>query len=160
MLKRAVLMLLMLQLTVVPGCSKGPPPIEKKPTSPVSGVLHIDGKPTASVQLYLHPADNAPSDQSTPFTASPSAVTDDAGKFAFGTYDSGDGLPEGSYVISSYWDGGVVQPLIRDNDDPPKLPAGAEKFNRQYGSPAASKIKFTVEPGKPVDLGVLDLKSK
>jgi len=161
MIRRLVPGLILCQLALICGCKgDAPPPVEKKPVFPVSGIVHIDGKPVANVNLFLSPQDAAPSDQTTIYTASANAVTDEAGKFSFGTYAAGDGLPVGNYVISFYWDGGVVIPMIRDNDDPPKLTPAADSFNRKYGTPANSKQQFTVEDGKPVDLGVLDLKSR
>lgn len=154
---RLVVCLVLMPLTSLLGCSGGPPPIEKKPTTPVVGVIHIDGKPVESVQIFLHDADNPPSDQSTPFTGSAAATTDAAGKFVFATYEAGDGLPEGSYVISFFWDAGVPMPFMRDNDDPPVLSPEADSFNSKYGNPSGSNFRFTVEKDKPVDLGILEL---
>jgi hypothetical protein len=161
MIRRLVSGLILCQLALICGCKgDAPPAVEKKPVFPVTGVINIDGKPTANVHVFLNPQESAPSDQSTIYTSSAKVVTDEAGKFAFGTYGPGDGLPVGNYVMSFYWEGGVVVPMIRDNDDPPKLNAAADSFNRKYGTPSTSKQQFTVEDGKPVDLGVLDLKSR
>ncbi len=157
MSRRSVVCVVLMQLSLIMGCNGGPPPIEKKPTSPVGGVIHVDGKPMASVQIYLHNADNPPSEQSTPFTGSAAATTDAAGKFVFATYEAGDGLPEGSYVLSFFWDAGAALPLMRDNDDPPALNPEADSFNSKYGNPSGSNFRFTVEKDKPVDLGILEL---
>jgi hypothetical protein len=163
MIRRLVPGLILCQLALIIGCKgDAPPPVEKKPVFPVSGIVHIDGKPVANVNVFLNPQESAPSDQSTIYTASAKAVTDEAGKFVFGTYAPGDGLPVGNYVMSFYWEGGLqISPIaVRDTDDPPKLNAAADSFNRKYGTPSTSKQQFTVEDGKPVDLGVLDLKSR
>jgi len=37
---------------------------------------------------------------------------------------------------------------------------GPDKLNKRYTNPEKSEIKFTVEPGKPVDLGVIELTTK
>ena len=165
MIRRSALVLLLLQCALVSGCFSGnsdpPMPKDAKPTYPVSGILHIDGKPTEGVNLFVNTAaTNLSVDQSTPIMHAAAGITDTEGKFSFSTYYANDGLPEGSYVISFYWADGVVPILIGNYDEPPTLGAAANKFNEKYGVPATSEIKFTVEKDKPLDLGVLDLKTK
>ena len=41
-----------------------------------------------------------------------------------------------------------------------KLAAPEKNFNDKYGNLSKSTVKMTVEEGKPVDLGVIELKSK
>lgn len=162
MSRRLVLSLICLQLILAVGCSNPPPkPKDQKETFPVSGIVHIDGKPVAGVQVFAYPADNPPGGQSTPTTgALHNGVTDAEGKFKMATYNPGDGVPEGSYVVSFYWDGGVSPMLERSGDDERKVPPAAAKFNKKYGTPTKSKTTFTVEKGKPTDLGTLELTAK
>ncbi len=159
MARRLSLILVLLPLAFICGCfGGGPMPKDVKPTFPVTGIVNIDGKPTKDVQLYLPaPGTEVTSDQSTPIVSAPAASTDENGKFAFSTYFQGDGLPEGDYVIAFYWTGGVMPNLMIIQDAEPKLIPIAETFNQKYGYLNRSEIKFKVEGGKSLDLGVLEL---
>lgn len=155
---------IVLALASTGGCidRSGPKPKDVKPTFPVTGVVQIDGKPTEGVQLFVFPAENPPAEQMTPTTnvfGVSAAVTEADGKFAFGTYVAKDGLPAGSYVVSVYWNGGVIPPLDNLQDREPKLSPAATKLNRKYGIPAKSAFKFTVDK-EPVDLKILELSTK
>ena len=74
------------------GCSDGPRGDRPFTTHPVTGIVHIDGQPAERVQVDCHPA----ADSST-VKYMLSTVTDKDGRFSLSTYDSGDGLPEGTY---------------------------------------------------------------
>lgn len=165
MFRRFPSALILLPLALcVGGCldRSGPKPKDQKPTFPVSGVVEIDGKPTEGVQLFVYEAASAPADVMTPVSNISSvsgSVTEKDGKFAFSTYVPGDGLPAGSYVVSVYWNGGVMQPLDNLQDREPKLSPAATKLNRKYGVPSKSSFKFTVDK-EPVDLKTLELSTK
>lgn len=74
------------------GCSDGPRGDRPFTTNPVTGIVHIDGQPAERVQVDCHPA----ADSNT-VKYMLSTVTDKDGRFSLSTYDSGDGLPEGTY---------------------------------------------------------------
>jgi hypothetical protein len=68
------------------------------------------------------------------------------GTFFFSSYDQGDGLLAGNYVILFFK---ATEP---GNPDPK-----ADKFNGIYNDPTTSKFKVTLEKGKPVDMGKIEL---
>lgn len=162
MKRRFALLLFLSSVFVISGCVNrdGPEPTDKKPTFPVKGVVSIDGKPTADVHVYFANAEQLVSDQNTLETTGPGTITDSEGKFSFSTYYADDGLPVGNYALTFCWTNGVVAPIISTNDEPPELDRSAERFNLKYGIPANSEIKFTVEDGKLLDLGTLELTTK
>ncbi len=163
MVRRLALVLVLLHLTLISGCvfgSSDPKPKDAKPTFPVTGVVHIDGKPKQGVHLFLTAAEEGSMNPTTPTSSTVAAITSDDGKFSFSTYLPGDGLPAGNYVISFYWTDGFVQDfIVIDDQKPVKLGASATKFNQKYGTPAKSKFKFTVDK-EPVDLKILELTTK
>lgn len=120
----------------------------RKEVVPVTGQIQVDGQPPGSqVQIQAHPV-------GTPDTEHPtfsSAVSDPDGKFAFSTYETGDGLPPGAYRLTVSW-----QELNRMSASF----SGPDKLNGRYSKPEDSKFEVTVEAEKPVDLGVLELTTK
>ncbi len=75
---------------------KGPP---RDATFPVTGEVHVDGSPADRLTVTCHSADAA--GQAYPIASS--ALTDAQGKFSLATYESGDGLREGEYVLAFAW---------------------------------------------------------
>jgi hypothetical protein len=69
------------------------------------------------------------------------------GTFEISTYQQGDGVPNGEYVLTIVW--GKLNLMTRTYGGPDKL-KGA------YSDPKTSKFTFKVSGG-PVDLGPLDL---
>ncbi len=75
------------------GCSKD----EIRKTYPVTGSLTIDGQPAeAGVLVYLHPK----FEEKDKYPIHPKGETDANGAFQITTYNTNDGAPEGSYVIT------------------------------------------------------------
>jgi|SRR5687768_14358113 len=69
-------------------------------THPVSGMLTINGAPAdPGVLVWLHP--QFPEDDRYPIH--PKGETTEGGAFTIATYNSGDGAPEGEYVITVEW---------------------------------------------------------
>jgi hypothetical protein len=70
---------------------------DTRKTYPVTGTLTIDGKPAdPGVLVYLHPQ----YEEKDKFPIHPKGETDAAGKFQITTYNSGDGAPEGAYLVT------------------------------------------------------------
>lgn len=142
----------------VVGCG-GPKPPELEKTFPVTGVIHIDGKPTEGVLVMLFKAAegligfeiNTPPVQK--------GTTGPDGKFAITTYNEGDGAPVGEYHLAFHWPGNPKIPPLSNPDEIPVDPI-AVRFNGNYANPSRNSFLAKVEEGKPVDLGTLDLKSK
>jgi 5-hydroxyisourate hydrolase-like protein (transthyretin family) len=157
MVRHLIVFAVAIEVCWLAGCSrpKGP---KLEPTFPVSGVVQIDGKPTAAVHVFLFPADSAPMGFDPRLGSPHSATTDADGKFKITTYNTGDGAPAGSYVLGFYWEG-TPKVVPFSNPDEPKLDPVAVRFNRKYGNPQKSEFKATVER-KSVDLGKLELTTK
>ncbi|MGD9855501.1 MAG: hypothetical protein AB7U20_11195 [Planctomycetaceae bacterium] len=140
------------------GCSGKKMP-ETVPTFPVSGTVHIDGKPTGAVRVMMYPAEKPPEFIDPNVGAPHQSVTDPAGKFQITTYFQGDGAPVGSYVVFFYWEGNPKVTPFAIPDEMPVDPVAA-RFNKKYANAVRPQQQATVEEGKPTDLGVLELTTK
>lgn len=162
MLRRIAVLAYVLQLAWLTGCGpKAAPPPVTPPTFPVTGTIHIDGKPVAGVKVMLFPG----TDQIKvydPIMGSPhQGTTDDTGKFAITTFYANDGAPVGDYQVLLYWPGELtIMPLGGDPDSPQALPPAAVRFNKKYSDQHKPYKTIKVEDGKPLDLGTLELKTK
>ena len=87
------------------------------------------------------------------FAGSLGGSTDQNGKFVFGTYESGDGLPPGDYVLTFTWPPYVLKRSATTAKDP------QDRLNGKYDTVDKSPLKFTVEKGKPLTLETIDLKT-
>lgn len=148
---------LALLLLALPGCgagsTEGPSvPADAKATSPVTGSVTIDGKVPKGLKVYLVPAAAAqPMQIDDEFSSGHTSGIEGEGKFAISTYLRGDGAPPGDYVVVMRWD-------PRGTDRPSD--SVLDSFNWKYGNPAESKLKVTVEAGKPTALEKWELTSK
>jgi hypothetical protein len=122
------------------GCTKPNRGGPRLPTFPVTGTVTVNGEPAQFVTVACHPEKGAE------IKSSVTCSTDAEGKFSFGTYEAGDGLPAGNYVLTFTWlvPGGLA----------PK-----DKLNGSYADPKKSQHKVTVD-SKPSDLGSVALTSK
>jgi hypothetical protein len=131
-------------LTPVVGC--GPAKFSgEKDARPVKGIVKVDGQPANALQVTMHPLNPDPSNP----TIS-TALCGADGAFEVSTYESGDGAPDGEYVLTFLW--GSINPMTMAYGDPDKL-------NGRYTDPKKSTQKVTIA-GKPVDLGTIELSSK
>ncbi len=127
------------------GCAKEGPP--RKKTSKVTGVLTVDGQPpNAPLQIQCH--DLAGMDAAMPTLSQ--AVSQPDGKFEISTYQSGDGIPVGEYVLTVTW---------QEFNAISMSYGGPDKLNKRYSDPKQSTLKFSVVD-KPVDLGEIKLTTK
>lgn len=110
-------------------------------TTPLTGIVQIDGEPTAFVTVECHPQEGT-SELKVPFTA----ATDEDGKFEFAMYEKGDGIPPGTYALTFVLK--TLQTSLKD------------KFSGAYADPLKSEFKVTVVEGEPNDMGVIELSSK
>ena len=128
-------------------CSSEEKPF-RKDVVPVTGQLQVDGQPPGSrVQIQAHPV--GPADTEHPTYSS--ATSDPDGKFTFSTYETGDGLPPGSYRLTVSW---------QEFNAMSSGFSGPDKLNGRYSSQEDSKLEVTVETEKPVDLGIIELTTK
>lgn len=124
------------------GC--GPDKPDRKATYPVTGLVLVDGKPGPAIKVEL--TDVKGIDLEQPTVSHTFTGTD--GKFAISTYENGDGVPEGDYILTFYW--GELHPLSMQY-------GGEDKLNNRYSDPEKSKFKVKVEKDKPVHLGTIEL---
>lgn len=120
----------------------------RKETYPVTGQVFIDGQAAAEpIKVMCHHQQGM--DQEHPTVSQ--ALTGEEGKFEISTYESGDGVPAGDYVLTFYWG---KQNLVAMRY------GGPDKFKGRYADPKKSEFKFTVKEGEPTDLGRIDLSTK
>ncbi len=131
-------------LAGVLGCSEQS---NRKPTFPVTGTVHVDGKPVEGIRVELH--DSKGLDPKQPTYSS--AFTDAEGKFVLSTYDNGDGVPEGDYAITYMWGKLNVMSMAY---------GGPDKLKNKYVDPKKTPFKLSVTKGKPNELGVVELTTK
>ena len=124
------------------------PNIEKVPTYPISGQVTVDGSPVGNILVKCQTVGESKSGAVTPTV---SATTDAEGRFEIGTYTTGDGAPEGEYVLTFVWQ---ERELLSGRF------GGEDKLKGRYSDPKKSEIKVVVEKGKPNDLGAIALTTK
>lgn len=141
--QRRPFLLLMSIFALAMGCSgaEGPP---RDKTYPVTGQVIVDGQPAPYLLVELHDATK----KDAAVGAVSTAYTDDQGKFEISTYQSGDGAPEGDFVVTFMW--GQLE-LLRNEY------AGPDKLKDKYRDPQKSTFKIKVEKGKPADMGRIEL---
>lgn len=128
------------------GCSRQSP--KQLPVYQARGQVYLDGEPLAGATLMFHAetALNGPDGKSVPV---PGATTKEDGSFAASTYQQGDGLPEGDYLVTVSCENRQVKP-VRD-EYPELLPP-------QYQNPAKSGLSVSIAKGRN-ELDVMELKS-
>jgi hypothetical protein len=107
------------------GCKQGE---SRVPTFPASGqLLAANDKPIANALVVLHPVDiNSEAPKSR-------ATTDADGKFQLTTYITGDGAPEGDFIVT-------VEQWLRD--DPNEAPSN--KIPGTWSRPESSQIRIAI----------------
>ena len=126
-------------------CGEEGPPREE--TYPVTGEVYVDGQPASGLQVTCHGVEAL--ETGTGWVCK--GTTSEEGKFEINTYEMGDGVPEGEYVLTFMW--GKFNAASRRY-------AGPDKLNDRYSDPKTSEHRFTVEAGKPTDLGRFELTTK
>ncbi|QDT89407.1 hypothetical protein [Gimesia algae] len=128
-------------------CGSAEEPYTKE-TFPVTGKVTVDGKePGSPIKVMCHKQDEIDTEHPT----ISGCQTANDGSFEIATYTTGDGMPEGKYALTFLW--GKMDVISRSY-------GGPDKLKKRYSKPEKSEITFTVEPGKPVDLGVIELTTK
>lgn len=143
--RRIVWSFLLLGL-IVCGCSDGErTPPNGKPVVPVSGLVHINGKPApAGVQIRFHAVQQDPQNATLSM-----ATTNAEGQFKAWTYQVDDGIPAGEYQVT-FDDQSEAKPHLRSSPD---------LFKGRYSDPKKSEFKLSVPAsGPPIDMGTIELK--
>jgi hypothetical protein len=147
-MSRLSVLLLVLIAAFFPSCSSEEPPY-RKPTFPVIGKVTIDGAvPSSAVQVHFYPAGAVDTEHPT-FSQT---ETKEDGSFEISTYESGDGVPVGDYVLTFIW-----QEFSMLN----RTYTGPDKLGKRYSDPKTSEIKVSVkESEEPTDMGEIKLTTK
>jgi hypothetical protein len=126
-------MLLLVIGTLLAGCGRSGPP--RVITHQAKGRVTYAGQPAAGAFVVLHPKNQPES-----LAPTPTATVQPDGTFALTTYDAGDGVPEGDYVVTVQW-----RKTVKSGSDyvlgPNLLPA-------KYGRPETSDIVVHVAAGQ------------
>ena len=124
------------------GCSGGEPQGGPRfETNAVTGIVHIDGQPADLVEVTCYPATDSAS-----IKYPLSTVTSADGAFSLTTYESGDGLPDGTYTLTFKW----MEPALVPKD----------KLRGAYADPSKSTHKITVVKGQETVIGTIELTTK
>jgi hypothetical protein len=142
---RAARPLLFVLPLLAAGCGKD----DFQKVYPVKGKVTVDGQPAADCHVYLHRTFDDPH----PRKVIPYGLTDATGAFQITSYVTGDGAPEGEYVVGIEWR--TRSGLLGNNYEGPDLLDGA------FGDKVANKARpgFIVQVGRgPVEIPPFDLK--
>ena len=137
---------------VLASCSSGPPPIKNKvPVTKVKGIVTVNGQPVKNVMVRCLPT--APiAEKRREFIIRFVVFTNEDGSFALRTYAADDGLPAGNYALTFKWFPPTEEERKREG-------AENDRLDGKYLDMKDSVKSFTVEEGKPLDLGMIDLKA-
>lgn len=119
------------------GCS------DRLATVPVTGTVHVDGKPAAGVQVVLHPVD---ADDERLEKLRPTGRTAADGTFVIGTYEMADGAPVADYRITAEWFAGGPETTTSETADPEANSAAtqADRLGGRFANPETSAFKARV----------------
>lgn len=134
-----------LLLAFLPVCCACSEDLNRKAVYPVTGVIRVDGAPVNQLAVKCYPVNGLDREN----TTISSTYTKEDGSFELSTYNSGDGVPEGDYILTVRW--GKLNAVTMSYD--------GDKFDGKYNA-ENSDIKFTVTAGQPTDLGVIELSTK
>ena len=138
------LALILIVCAICGACSKV---TNRKATYPVTGVLKVDGQPAEMAAVNCLAVQGL--DKADPTVSA--AFTNPDGSFQISTYEKGDGVPTGDYVLTVEW--GKMNLISMQY-------GGPDKLNGKYSNAKTSTIKFTVKEGVPTELGTIELTTK
>jgi 5-hydroxyisourate hydrolase-like protein (transthyretin family) len=135
---------LVLLAVVAAGCDRQP---DRKKTYPVTGQVYVDGEPAENLAVRANPVKGI--DKADPTVSS--AFTDADGRFAFSTFERGDGIPAGEYQLTFVW--GQMNMFSMQY-------GGPDKLKDRYSDAAKSKVTVVVGDAESHDLGRIELTTK
>ncbi len=125
------------------GCGDAPQDGPRLETYPLQGVVHVDGAPAERLTVECYPQNAGK------LARELAAETDAEGKFALGTYEANDGVPEGEYKIAFKW--------LKKGKGFRGL---QDALKGRYANPDSSGFSITVTKGEPADFGTIELTTK
>lgn len=120
---------------------------EQLPVFPVTGQIHVDGRPADDALVVFHPTSSSP-----PSPYRPAGRTGADGRFTLSTYESGDGAPVGEYQVTIVWPSRPAGPN-------PDVDLAPDRLRGRYAIPARSQLRVRCEEKENV-LPAFDLKSR
>ena len=134
---------------LVAGCSRQQQGPERLPTVPVRGVVTVDDIPAADLSVKLHSV-AVPEGEAAIYAAKPTALTEGDGTFSVSTYENGDGVAAGEYVVTFEW---LKFDRIANSY------GGPDRLGNRYSDPAKSpfKIKVKGDEKNGLDVGKFNL---
>ncbi|MEY4191025.1 MAG: hypothetical protein RIR17_1761 [Planctomycetota bacterium] len=131
------------------GCGGDPSFKPSVPVFPAKGKLEFQGKPLDGVTLIFNPVDENQK-------IKPQATTDGEGNFTATTFQTGDGAPEGEFIITLVVRSNESDSAREDAEVEGRSKPAKTKFPAKYQNPATSNLKVKVSREKP-ELGVLSI---
>lgn len=128
------------------GCGPtGPQGGPRIKTIPVRGVVHVNGEPASFLRISAVSTNAAAS-----AGIEHAGMTIADGSFSLSTYESGDGVPPGSYALTFTW--GEINLMNGQYS--------GDKLNGKFADASRSEHTLQVsESDKDIDLGTIDLKN-
>ena len=117
---------------------------------PAKGKLEYQGKPLAGVTLIFNPVDEKQK-------LKPQATTDAEGNFVATTFSTGDGAPEGEFLITLVVRSNESDSAREDAEGNGRAKPAKTKFPVKFQNPTTSTLKVKVSKGQ-ADLGTLEIK--
>lgn len=136
-------------ITLIAGCGGNTSFQPSVKVYPIKGKLEYQGKPMPGVTLIFNPIDETQK-------IKPQATTDGEGNFVATTFQTGDGAPEGDFIITLVVRSNESDSAREDAEVEGRTKATKIPFPPKYLNPTTSGLKIKVTPGNP-DLGVLSV---
>ena len=129
-------------------CSRPRRPVirDKVPLTHVTGTVLVDGVPASGVHVQYVPQGEI-AEKRDRYLNRFFLLTQDGGKFSLSTYQNGDGIPAGEYVLEFKW----INQLLSGEED---------RFGGYYSNVRSPFMKIQVEENQDVDLGEIDLRTR
>ncbi|MBA3313206.1 MAG: hypothetical protein H0T47_07955 [Planctomycetaceae bacterium] len=121
-------------VAVVLGCTRSQQGPERLKTVPVKGTVTVKGMPAIELTVKFRSL-ATPQGEAAIYAANPTALTDADGTFVVSTYEHGDGLAAGEYVITFEW---------LKFDRLSNSYGGPDRLGGKYADPKTSEFKLTV----------------
>ena len=133
-------------------CSRSPIRLikNKVPLTKVTGTILVDGTETSGVLIRYKPQGEI-AEKREMFTSGFTVRSTSNGRFALKTYEFGDGLPAGEYQL-------YCEYFPAEGEDPRRT-ASEDVLGGKYSDEKTPAKVFTVMPGKPLDLGTIELQA-
>ncbi len=121
-------------VAVVIGCTRSQQGPERLETVPVKGTVTVKGMPAGEVTVKFRPL-ATPQGEAAIYAANPTALTEADGTFVVSTYEHGDGMAAGEYVITFEW--------LKFNRMSNSY-GGPDRLGGKYADPETTEFKLTV----------------